>query len=165
MWKINLNTSACFWKLLSLINTLPQCEMQKLRSVAEKILVCTHAMISLPVVVSKHLFILNNLNCNRDCLNENYTEVGRSNIIATFSTFLPLSFLLQPLLTVPYVLLSHLSNESGTGLSSSCHLEGFEPKMPSKRPTVDECQCMHKFCRGHSLIFWRAAAGGGDRQY
>lgn len=37
-----------------------------------------------------------------------------------FQTYLPLSLLPNSSPTVPYVLLSHLSNESGTGFQSSC---------------------------------------------
>lgn len=49
---------------------------------------------------------------------------------AAFWTCLPLSFLLQPPLTVPYVLLSHLSNESGTGFLTSCQIRQVWAQWP-----------------------------------
>ena len=66
-----------------------------------------------------------------------------------------LSFLLYSPPTVPYVLLSHLSNESGIGLLSSCITQLLNP-VASKHSTVDKRQCMQKF--SGVLWYWYSAA-------
>ena len=129
VWKINLNISACSWKVLFPLKQIAAAHEKLPKKKCRK-----HAMYSLLVNDKNVSFMSTNLRRLERDLHYSATNQHNSH----------LSFLLYSPPTVPYVLLSHLSNESGIGLLSSCITQLLNP-VASKHSTVDKRQCMQKF--------------------